>query len=397
VSSDAEPKSHEDLLAEVEALASRGRGGLAFPAGLERRFEADTGARYARLLIGDMTKVILFFNLFLIGDFILAPDAFWLAVAVHALVVTPAMLGFIAMCRGKVRPLWRDSAAGLAPVLIAAETLIVFAVSASPTVSHYPYFVIMTTITTNTALRMRNRSAKWATYLTLALTAATLAATGKLGLGVSVIQCFSLGVCGMATLNGNYDREREFRSSYLRGLRDRLRLEVTDAEARLDPLTQVANRRALDEAAISVWRSQDSAAPVAVVLFDVDKFKAYNDLYGHPEGDACLKNIADAAKTALRGSEALLARYGGEEFVALLTGAAAREALEVAERLREAVLALAMPHQGAADGAFVSASFGVARGQIGRSDFESLIAAADAALYRSKSAGRNKVSLARAA
>ena len=134
-----------------------------------------------------------------------------------------------------------------------------------------------------------------------------------------------------------------------------------------------------------------------MILFDVDRFKAYNDLYGHPAGDVCLRAIGDAARAALAGREATLARFGGEEFLALLTGEAAAGAQEIAETLRLAVLGLKIRHRGAVEGPFVSASFGVAVGRTDETGFEAMVAAADAALYRSKSAGRNQVSLARAA
>jgi diguanylate cyclase (GGDEF)-like protein len=92
----------------------------------------------------------------------------------------------------------------------------------------------------------------------------------------------------------------------------------------------------------------------------------------------------------------MLARYGGEEFLALLTGAAVGDAEGIAEELRQAILALQIPHAGAAYRGVVSASFGVARGRAGDIDFEALTAAADAALYQAKSAGRNRVTRAAA-
>ena len=139
------------------------------------------------------------------------------------------------------------------------------------------------------------------------------------------------------------------------------------------------------------WLGPDSTAPIAVILFDVDRFKAYNDLYGHPAGDLCLKKITAAAPAVLSQRGALLARYGGEEFLAPLTGANA------AEQLRAAVLALNIVHAEASERRIVSASFGVASGRIDRSGFEALTAGADAALYKAKSSGRNRVNCALAA
>jgi len=136
-----------------------------------------------------------------------------------------------------------------------------------------------------------------------------------------------------------------------------------------------------------------SAVQLALVMFDVDHFKAYNDTYGHQQGDACLRNVALAVAGATLRAGDLVARYGGEEFVLVLPGTTLEGAAIVAERVRAAVENLALPHRGG-DGV-VTASVGVACCVPGEgASSEALLAAADSALYRAKRAGRNRVAVA---
>ncbi len=95
------------------------------------------------------------------------------------------------------------------------------------------------------------------------------------------------------------------------------------------------------------------------MLLDVDHFKAFNDLYGHPAGDACLKRIAACVAAELRNTDDLAVRYGGEEFLLLLPATDIAEAVRVAERVRRAIAALGIPHDGAEKTGLVTASLGV--------------------------------------
>jgi diguanylate cyclase (GGDEF)-like protein len=167
--------------------------------------------------------------------------------------------------------------------------------------------------------------------------------------------------------------------------------------AQQDPLTGLGNRRRLDsllDTAVSAARR--SAAPLAVLMIDVDHFKAYNDHYGHLAGDACLRAIAQALRGGLirRGDEVL--RYGGEEFAVILQATREAEAMAVAERLRMAVRAMDLPHA-AQEGGIVTISLGVAVMEPGRTgerrivDARTLIDAADRALYQAKDGGRDRI------
>ncbi len=168
------------------------------------------------------------------------------------------------------------------------------------------------------------------------------------------------------------------------------------AQANTDALTGLANRRRFDEVIDQECRrSMREAYPLSLLMIDVDVFKAYNDHYGHPGGDACLRRVSAAIGQFGRRPGDILARYGGEEFAMLLSDAEPGGAAEVAERVRAAVEAARIEHVGNAPGLVVTASIGVATimprpGAAGPAVAD-LIAAADAALYAAKRGGRNRV------
>ncbi len=165
--------------------------------------------------------------------------------------------------------------------------------------------------------------------------------------------------------------------------------------AREDGLTRLANRRSFDEAmGVEYRRAMRAGSPLAVILLDVDRFKAFNDTYGHPGGDTCLQAVAGVLQGRCRRPADLTARYGGEEFVLLLPNTDAAGALAVAECIRGSVRALAIPHAGSEHG-FATVSIGVAAMTPGSPlGPAALVEAADAALYQAKHGGRNTVRLA---
>ncbi len=160
-----------------------------------------------------------------------------------------------------------------------------------------------------------------------------------------------------------------------------------------DALTGLANRRRLDETLDSEWRrASRMQSSLAVVIADIDAFKAYNDTLGHPEGDKCLVAVADVIRHAAARAGDFAARYGGEEFIVLIPGLDHAGAVAYAEMLRQACEAQAIPHPASTVGPVVTISLGVAAGvPSGQESVTALIAAADAALYRAKKDGRNRV------
>ena len=159
-----------------------------------------------------------------------------------------------------------------------------------------------------------------------------------------------------------------------------------------DALTGIANRRRLQQLLEEEWnRARRHALPVGFLLLDLDHFKLLNDTRGHTEGDLCLQALARYLAEAVRRPGDLVARYGGEEFAVLLPETDLAGALDFAEHLRQGIEALALPHEATPRG-HVTASFGVAAVIPDPSQRpEVLIRAADLALYRAKTRGRNGV------
>jgi len=162
--------------------------------------------------------------------------------------------------------------------------------------------------------------------------------------------------------------------------------------AELDPLTGVPNRRAFDEHLQAEWsRAARAESPLGVIMIDVDHFKEYNDAFGHVAGDLCLTKIAHACAESLMRAGDFFARYGGEEFAGILMTQTDEDLNTVAERMRSAVAALALPHPTNPD-RIVTISLGVARTKPRPGeDPTNLVEAADSALYDAKSNGRNQV------
>ncbi|MFM7575216.1 MAG: diguanylate cyclase domain-containing protein [Snowella sp.] len=174
--------------------------------------------------------------------------------------------------------------------------------------------------------------------------------------------------------------------------------ELADATRRLeklvnfDGLTQIANRRYFNERLTQEWlRLRREQQFISLLLLDVDYFKAYNDHYGHQQGDDCLIQIAHAVEAITRRPADLVARYGGEEFVAILPNTSAEGAIEMASRIHQVIKQLKIPHQKSEISDKVTVSIGIASliPTIDQS-CEILITQADKALYLAKNQGRDR-------
>lgn len=168
-----------------------------------------------------------------------------------------------------------------------------------------------------------------------------------------------------------------------------------DGLANLDSLTQLANRRRFDEAINREWELSSSSEPLSLIMCDIDCFKLYNDNYGHQAGDACLQQVARAIGDACTNVPAerlyLAARYGGEEFGVILPNTDIVAAKAFAEGIRRRVKALGIPHLKSVVTDCVTLSMGVATIAENQNSPKMLIEAADKALYRAKSGGRDRV------
>ena len=154
-----------------------------------------------------------------------------------------------------------------------------------------------------------------------------------------------------------------------------------------------------DRLSYEITRAQREGSPLSLCMADIDFFKRYNDTYGHPAGDQVLRAVADALRGGLRPGDSV-SRYGGEEFLVILPDTSAEGALAVAERLRERVMALEIVHETNPIGSVLTISLGVMTwdSPLSVCSIQSvadiaaeLISSSDAALYRAKQQGRNRV------
>jgi len=165
-----------------------------------------------------------------------------------------------------------------------------------------------------------------------------------------------------------------------------------EAQSIGDALTGLANRRRFDDMLSKEWlRALRSKSSIGLVMIDIDHFKRYNDRYGHVGGDGCLRCVATALQASTRHDVDVAARYGGEEFALILPNADSNFARAVAARAHAAVSSLRQPHAGSPFG-YVTISLGsAALVPYPAAGPERLIELADAALYRAKQEGRNRV------
>lgn len=160
-----------------------------------------------------------------------------------------------------------------------------------------------------------------------------------------------------------------------------------------DGLTGIANYRKFDQCLHQVWKRMiRKQSPVSLIICDVDYFKQFNDTYGHQAGDFCLQEIARAIESTLQRPDDLAARYGGEEFIVLLPDTDDTGAVQVAEKIQNAIAQLDIPHAGSPTAPCVTFSVGLAttvpeHGSVPKT----LLKSADRALYRAKNGGRNQI------
>jgi diguanylate cyclase (GGDEF)-like protein len=175
----------------------------------------------------------------------------------------------------------------------------------------------------------------------------------------------------------------------------KLQADLLEAVSRIDPLTQIPNRRRLDENLETEWkRAIRDGKPLSILMIDIDHFKDYNDHYGHGAGDECLCRVAKALLRGISRPGDMVARYGGEEFAVILPSTDLYPAVQIAEHLRQLVIGLDLPHAFSSTGPRVSVSIGCATtdGGLQLNSPAELLRLADARLYQSKRLGRNRVS-----
>ncbi len=193
------------------------------------------------------------------------------------------------------------------------------------------------------------------------------------------------------------DRQRLL-ESYLSGAASALSnlrlLDRMKQQANIDMLTGLYNRRFLEDYARKLFAiARRRAQPVGMIMLDLDRFKSFNDVYGHEIGDRILRHFAKTVTASMRETN-LAARYGGEEFIVILPDTSAKSSTLVAERIRKAMMSMVVPSNTEKPLPQLTVSIGVAAFPEHGQTLEEIIQASDKALYESKRSGRNRVTAA---
>ncbi len=362
---------------------------LRFAPALERCFESELAADRCRRLVVQNWIGLAIYLAFMAGDWILVRDVFWISVALHLCVMTPIMVVINAIIARRP-PAWlREGLLASGIVLTTVAILGLMLASRSPLRTSEHISVVLVILFATMVQRIRFGYVVAACIVSAGL---YVAAVSQLTEGAPWERKAIAGAvfCGVVLFSiiGCWNLEREQRSNFLLRLRDRARHRELEALSRRDPLTGTGNRRALDET-LAHCMPTTHALWTAVLLFDIDHFKSFNDVHGHLAGDACLRRVADLISANVRGS---VYRFGGEEFLVLLEGADLVEACAAAERVRQAVVAASLVRERASDGVVVTLSAGVAAAVLSETEtIRHLVADADLALYAAKRGGRDQV------
>ena len=388
-----------DLASYEKAVArtlKRGFRWMYFSPRLEQLFEYETQTARSRHLVSVgilWITVGVCYSIFQPG-FIAGPQAPRLESVVRLFLVTPVLIAVTFSVWWGVRPFVRELLMMLVHVLAPASMILVVVLrqGGETGAERGALTIVLLFITVVVRLRF------WfATAACLAIVVVQVVAPPLLNAPVPGNVPLAL-VTIIATLTANYTLEREYRLNYLQRVHSRIQgaqLAATVAQlhdlSQRDPLTGLANRRALDEDLEDLRHRNEQ---FAVILVDIDSFKQFNDHYGHQVGDDALRRVAAMLRASLRFTADRIARIGGEEFAIILPATALEDARVTAERMRNAVLSLRIPHAASPFDHVVTISVGVSA-SIGPTSPSEMITEADRALYRAKAHGRNRVEVAR--
>ncbi len=391
---------------------------LRFPPRLEQRFEADTGAERSRSMMVSSALGFLFGTLLFPVLQANVPDVAGQCRLLYLEISMPLGFAISALMWLRPPPALRESLILLANTVCICVTIYLFAISRGTYPPLFVSSIAVLLVYSTIGVQLRFPYALAAAILIVLGYALALHARPDIASDEQRSLVVIASVIAAYLMLANRRLERAHRRSYLMILRERLQRQdlslrnmELDELAKRDPLTGLANRRAYDTWLTTAWAQEASTektvdkagtekfrARLGLIVIDVDRFKAFNDFYGHAAGDSCLKKIAVCLREQLRGTTDLVARLGGEEFAVLLPSLSEANCADVAERMRLAIQRLELPHSGLGPHGLVTVSAGVASTLVMPAQSPaSLFEAADSALYEAKISGRNRVCVATAA
>lgn len=384
----------------IDTVLKDGFRWLRFPGDLEAIFIRDTHAERGRHHMRMLLAALLIYNSFVFMDRHLMPDIATFAL-ITRLIMNAAALAIVAGIYFGLPYMAREAAIS-GSGFVSGSSVVVFMVKSTSHLSYLycmvvPLFIIYANIVQRTRFWFALCSSL-ALFITSWIGLSYVSSVTEDALQVFVL---TMGSTVAFTLASLYKLEHDERAQYLLRSRQLLLVdelgsanERLDRLSRTDALTALANRRGFEETLAGCWESaRETGANLSLLMLDIDYFKRYNDHYGHPGGDQCLRRVASAIRAALRYPNDFAARYGGEEFAVILPRTDETMALGVAERVRQAVLGIDLLHDKSEVAKIVTVSIGVhtARADTPGMTLESFVSATDQALYRAKTQGRNRV------
>jgi diguanylate cyclase (GGDEF)-like protein len=392
--------NHASLRSETDQELTKPWRGGSFSPRLEERFQAANQTLDRQHNKTAALACMVLFDAFAMSDLRLAPDIFWLSAGLRFIVFNPIILLIILSARAKISHRIYKSVIAVAPVLGTAITGILLDRATSPGIIADCYAIPLVVLFANLLMRTGMIYNLISTIFCVAIYIPMMALAPMVPIQqIPVLTLTEIGVAALSLLSVFHLEQRE-RQVFLLLLRERLQAEELSLEnhelktlTHTDPLSGISNRRHFDAVLPAAWaHAVEQKQPMGLLMFDIDCFKAYNDRYGHPAGDLCLRRVAFTAQQQLRWDSDVLARYGGEEFVVVLPQANAEMVARIAERIRAGVEALQIAHAGMGGDSVVTVSIGAVsvRPDLVRNP-QQLVEAADAELYAAKQAGRNRV------
>ena len=395
---------NDTLLTAVEDELRRGPWRLRFADEVEARFEEDTQRQRSRSMVMAGLISAIIYCLFLINDHSFRPDTFATALALRVGVMLPFGMPILWWVYRGVSPAQRETLMASTVIVATVISCLILVESTVP----YSYLDVFSfgliLLVGNIVYSLRFNYACVSSAICIFIILLFVLSYDPMPPEAKRLAIFTIIAQTLFTLVANYRFEQSERTSYLHVLKEKLRagyyLKDNQELSRMsvtDPLTNLANRRQFDTVFPVRWQeATDKGLCLGLVVIDIDHFKAYNDYYGHPQGDECLRQVATAMQANSRDAD-LVVRFGGEEFVVLIANASPEAEKPAAERIRCNVEALEIPNHGVSAQSVVTVSVGVAvlYPKVSLAPAE-LLSQADEALYEAKRQGRNRVWVASA-
>jgi diguanylate cyclase (GGDEF)-like protein len=371
---------------EIARLLSAGFRYLRFPEPLESEFRQEHRTKlrpWARLAI--LVSACTVAGFAVLDHFVLSADHSRVTNIVRFGLHVPAVLWMLIATSRRFYDRWYETVIGVTAPLFGIGTVIMSAYSPPAEVPLVGARMVLACFFFYFMLGLRFRPAARANLIVFAALAVAYA-MGKMPPASATYLMFVLFTANLIGAAGSYALEHANRTAFLE---HRQLSEV----ATHDGLTTLLNRAAFEEQIRRVWsQAQRDRQTVAVIMIDIDYFKAYNDRYGHMAGDDCLRRVAGALREAARRRPLdFVARYGGEELVAVLYGADKSYAESIARSLLGAVRDLRIQHAGSQTQPYITVSVGlVAVDTYRMASHDTAVALADEALYAAKHQGRDR-------